>query len=73
MILPVVEGLYDEVGLLTPAKINSSTGYRFLRLQQLARLYRLLALKGLGLPSKKSANSLKKLDDGTNAWDAESA
>lgn len=39
---------YDELDLLKPVKIDSSTGYRFYSADQLPRLNRILALKDLG-------------------------
>jgi DNA-binding transcriptional MerR regulator len=40
---------YDEIGLLSPARVDSSTDYRYYTLEQLPRLHRILALKDLGL------------------------
>jgi DNA-binding transcriptional MerR regulator len=40
---------YDAVGLLPPAHVDPSSGYRFYTVIQLQRLNRLLALKDLGL------------------------
>jgi DNA-binding transcriptional MerR regulator len=40
---------YDEIGLLRPARIDSSTGYRYYSAKQLPRLHRILALKELGM------------------------
>jgi DNA-binding transcriptional MerR regulator len=40
---------YDDIGLLKPARTDSSTGYRYYELSQLERLNRILALKNLGL------------------------
>src|SRR5262245_51776261 len=40
---------YDERGLLTPVQIDRGTGYRYYSIEQLPRLNRILALKGLGL------------------------
>lgn len=40
---------YDELGLLRPAHVDRWTGYRFYRIEQMARLNRILALKELGL------------------------
>lgn len=40
---------YDERGLLKPARVDSSTGYRFYSASQLARLNRILAMKDMGL------------------------
>jgi DNA-binding transcriptional MerR regulator len=39
---------YDEIGLLRPSAVQSSSGYRFYRAEQLPRLNRILALKDLG-------------------------
>lgn len=41
--------LYDERGLLVPAHVDRSSGYRFYSADQLSRLQRILALKDLGL------------------------
>ncbi|MFS8095738.1 MerR family transcriptional regulator [Lentzea alba] len=40
---------YDAVGLLYPAAVDPSSGYRFYTAAQLSRLNRLVALKDLGL------------------------
>jgi DNA-binding transcriptional MerR regulator len=40
---------YDELGLLKAAYIDSSSGYRYYRIEQLSRLQRILALKDIGL------------------------
>ncbi len=40
---------YDEIGLLSPAKIDEWTSYRYYSAQQLPRLNRILALKDLGM------------------------
>ncbi len=39
---------YDEMGLLKPVEVDRMTGYRYYEFDQLARLYRILALKDLG-------------------------
>ena len=39
---------YDQVGLLKPAGVDTFTGYRSYSVNQLPRLNRILALKGLG-------------------------
>jgi len=39
---------YDEQGLLHPAQVDDFTGYRYYTFDQLAHLYRILALKDLG-------------------------
>lgn len=40
---------YDDIGLLKPARIDETTGYRYYSAQQLPQLNRILALKDLGL------------------------
>jgi DNA-binding transcriptional MerR regulator len=40
---------YDEIGLLTPSRVDRHTGYRSYDVAQLGRLHRLLALRDLGL------------------------
>lgn len=39
---------YDAIGLLRPASVDPSTGYRFYLVEQLTRLNRVVALKDLG-------------------------
>lgn len=39
---------YDELGLLTPARVDPATNYRYYSANQLPRLNRILALKDLG-------------------------
>lgn len=39
---------YDEIGLLKPVVVDRFTSYRYYEFDQLARLYRILALKDLG-------------------------
>jgi DNA-binding transcriptional MerR regulator len=39
---------YDTLGLLIPARVDTGSGYRYYRADQLRRLNRLLALKDLG-------------------------
>lgn len=39
---------YDEMGLLAPAHVDPSNGYRYYSVEQLPRLNRILALKELG-------------------------
>ncbi|HRE27216.1 MAG TPA: MerR family transcriptional regulator, partial [Anaerolineales bacterium] len=41
--------LYDEMGLLKPVVVDTFTSYRYYEFNQLPRLYRILALKDLGL------------------------
>lgn len=40
---------YDQLGLLRPAQVDPSTGYRFYQLEQLADVHRIMALKEVGL------------------------
>lgn len=49
---------YDERGLLKPARVDPSTGYRFYSASQLTRLNRILALKDLGLDLTQIAQLL---------------
>lgn len=39
---------YDEIGLLKPAQVDASSGYRYYTVDQLPRLNRIIALKDLG-------------------------
>jgi DNA-binding transcriptional MerR regulator len=39
---------YDAIGLLRPAHVDQSSGYRFYKAEQLSRLNRIVALKDLG-------------------------
>ena len=39
---------YDDMGLLKPVEVDRFTGYRYYEFDQLAQLYRILALKDLG-------------------------
>lgn len=55
---------YDELGLLSPIRIDPVSGYRYYSAAQLPRLHRLLALKDLGFPLDKIAEAL---DQGVNA------
>lgn len=50
---------YDDLGLLNPVSVDSSTGYRFYAFDQLPRLHRILALKDLGLTLEEIARLLK--------------
>lgn len=49
---------YDEIGLLTPAKTDPQTGYRYYSAQQLPRLNHILALKDLGLTLEQIRRTL---------------
>jgi DNA-binding transcriptional MerR regulator len=46
---------YDRLGLLKPARLDRFTDYRYYALDQLPRLNRILALKGLGLTLEQIA------------------
>lgn len=48
---------YDKIGLFTPEKVDSWTGYRYYSAYQLPQLNRILALKELGL----SLDQIKRL------------
>ncbi len=39
---------YEELGLISPARVDAFTSYRYYRVEQLPRLNRILALKDLG-------------------------
>ena len=49
---------YDAIGLLPPARIDGTTGYRFYSADQLPRLNRIVALKGLGFTLQQVAEML---------------
>lgn len=49
---------YDSIGLLSPKRIDPSTGYRHYEAGQLARLNKILALKELGLSLDQVARML---------------
>jgi DNA-binding transcriptional MerR regulator len=50
---------YDKIGLLTPAQVDRFTSYRYYSADQLPRLNRILALKGLGLSLDQIARLLE--------------
>jgi DNA-binding transcriptional MerR regulator len=55
---------YDEIGLFKPAYVDPFTDYRYYSFDQLPRLNRILALKGLGFP----LDSIRQmLDDNLSA------
>jgi effector-binding domain-containing protein len=56
-----VKGLryYDDLGLLKPAHIDESSGYRYYSADQLPQLNRILALKDLGLTLEQIGKLLK--------------
>jgi DNA-binding transcriptional MerR regulator len=49
---------YDEIGLLKPADVDASSGYRFYTAAQLPRLNRIIALKDLGFSLDQIAGLL---------------
>lgn len=51
---------YDEVGLLKPLHVDRFTGYRYYSFDQLPRLNRILALKGLGFSLEQVAELLNE-------------
>ncbi|MBN2882592.1 MAG: MerR family transcriptional regulator [Clostridia bacterium] len=55
--------LYDEMGLLKPAKIDHFTGYRYYSTEQLPRMHRILALKSLGFSLSEIKTVIE--DEGT--------
>ena len=55
---------YDAVGLFKPAYVDPFTDYRYYTFDQLPRLNRILALKGLGFPLE---NIRQMLDDDLSA------
>lgn len=56
---------YDEIGLLVPAR--SEAGHRMYTPQDVERLYRVLALRGVGIPLQDIATALD--DDGASLVD----
>jgi len=51
---------YDDIGLLPPAYVDDWSGYRYYTLDQLPRLYRILALKDLGFSLDEIAGLLRR-------------
>lgn len=49
---------YDQVGLLKPVQVDNFTGYRYYTVNQLPRLNRILALKGLGFSLEQISDVL---------------
>jgi DNA-binding transcriptional MerR regulator/predicted transcriptional regulator YdeE len=49
---------YDQVGLLKPVEVDRFTGYRYYAVNQLPRLHRILALKGLGFSLEQISEAL---------------
>jgi DNA-binding transcriptional MerR regulator len=52
---------YEEAGLLQPAAVDPTTGYRSFSAYQLPRLHRIIALKDLGLSLRQLAPLLDEL------------
>ncbi|MEJ7811211.1 MAG: MerR family transcriptional regulator [Gemmatimonadaceae bacterium] len=50
---------YDETGLLTPARVDAGSGYRYYSADQLPRLNRIVALRGLGFSLEQIAALLR--------------
>jgi effector-binding domain-containing protein len=50
---------YDELGLLKPVKVDQFTGYRYYSTSQLMQLYRIIAMKDMGLSLEEIARLLK--------------
>jgi DNA-binding transcriptional MerR regulator len=55
---------YDEIGLLRPASVDSRTGYRHYRAEQLEELASILALKSLGVPLAEVRDQLGRSRSG---------
>ncbi|MFN8420410.1 MAG: MerR family transcriptional regulator [Anaerolineae bacterium] len=49
---------YDQVGLLKPGEVDAFTGYRYYSANQLSRLHRILALRGLGFSLEQISEAL---------------
>jgi DNA-binding transcriptional MerR regulator len=58
---------YDEIGLLRPASVDSRTGYRHYRAQQLEELASILALKCLGASLADVRHLLSKVGSGSGS------
>ena len=56
--------LYDEMGLLKPARVDKKTGYRYYSLSQNARLDMIAYMKELGMSLSEISDVLKKEDLG---------
>lgn len=50
---------YDTMGLLKPAVVDQTTGYRYYTFQQIGRVKRILALKDLGLSLEQIATMVE--------------
>ncbi len=51
---------YDQMGLLKPVAVDRFSGYRYYSVNQLPRLHRILALKGLGFSLEQIGEALDK-------------
>jgi effector-binding domain-containing protein len=51
---------YDQTGLLTPARIDPETGYRYYSASQLSRLHRILAFKDFGFTLEQIGKALNE-------------
>ena len=51
---------YDQMGLLKPAHVDRFTEYRYYTVEQLPRLNRILALRGMGFSLEQIAQLLKR-------------
>ena len=51
---------YDQLGLLTPSQTDAFTGYRYYSAEQLPRLNRIIALRGLGFSLEQIAGILEE-------------
>jgi DNA-binding transcriptional MerR regulator len=49
--------LYDESGLLLPARVDPDSGYRWYRLDQLESARHIAALRQLGMPLNRSSST----------------
>lgn len=49
---------YDQMGLLKPIEVDRFSGYRYYSVNQLPRLHRILALKGLGFSLEQIGEAL---------------
>jgi len=46
--------LYDEIGLLTPARVDASSGYRYYELGHAGRAEAVMILRSVDMPSTRS-------------------
>ena len=54
---------YDDIGLLKPAEIDTFTGYRYYREEQLFTIGRITALKDMGFSLADIIRILENFDD----------